>query len=325
MSSEQAFNRPLIGISACLLGERVRYDGGHKQHSFICSSLGDYFDFKSFCPEMEIGLGVPRPTIRLVDHEGEIRCSQSKDSRVDVTEKLKQTAHEQFSWIEGLAGYIVKKGSPSCGMERVKVHFIDEEGQTHRTENNGIGLFTEQLLQHFPHLPVEEEGRLGDAVIRENFIARVLIYQRWRDMASEGLSLNALMTFHATLKYTLFSHDQQQARDLGRALSQCTQAQLETFIPEYLQSLMRILTIKATRKNHVNVLQHIQGYLKPYLSADDKAEMQEIITQYHQGLVPLIVPITLLRHYFRQYPNEYIAKSSYLYPHPNELMLLNRL
>ena len=316
-------SKPLIGISSCLLGEEVRFDGGHKQHSYICRTLGDYFDFRSFCPEMAIGLGVPRETIHLIDVGGEIECVGSKDSSRNVTKQLEEVAAAQAPWCQDLSGYILKKGSPSCGMERVKVHHISDKGR--HTINNGVGIFAKVLMQQFPHLPVEEEGRLGDAVIRENFISRVLIYKRWRDLDQQGLTVNALMKFHAAVKYTLFSHNQQRARALGKALSQISAAELDAFKAKYLLELMEILRIKATRNNHVNVLQHIQGYLKQELSKEDKQELQESIHSYHQGLLPLIVPITLLRHYFRLYPKPYIADSSYLYPHPHELMLLNRI
>ena len=317
-------NRPLIGISSCLLGEQVRYDGGHKQHSYICKTLGDYFDFRSFCPEMAIGLGVPRETIRLVDVEGDIECQATKNPEQNYTQALTDIAEQQHDWCKDLTGYILKKGSPSCGMERVKVYHLSPNGGAHTT-HHGVGIFAKALMQQLPYLPIEEEGRLGDAVIRENFISRVLVYQRWRDLDAEGMTLSQLMAFHASLKYTLYSHDQHRTRALGQALAKVKAAEFSAFQQNYLHELMAILTIKATRKNHVNVLQHIQGYLKSYLSSADKQELQDSIQQYHQGMLPLIVPITLMRHYFRVYPNDYISQSSYLYPHPRELMLLNRI
>ncbi len=308
-----------VGISSCLLGEKVRHDGSHKHHSYIVSTLGKYFVYRSFCPEMNIGLGVPRKPIRLVNKEGAIRCVGVKDPQFDVTEKLVNSAVEQKQWHEKIYAYIVKKDSPSCGMERVKVYKNDVP------ERSGSGLYTKTLMQHFPNLPVEEEGRLGDAVLRENFIKRVFIYKRWHDMLDEGLDLKKLIRFHAQHKLILYSHDQNIARELGKQLSGIRKDEVERFSEEYVSKMMRILKISATRKNHVNVLQHIQGYLKKDLDAEDKAELTQLIEEYRLGQVPLIVPITLLRHHFRKFPDAYIEESYYMNPHPKELMLLNML
>jgi len=312
-------NKIPVGISSCLLGEKVRHDGGHKHHSYIVSTLGEYFEYRSFCPEMSIGLGVPRKPIRLVTREDGIHCVGVKDPSFDVTEKLIQTTNEQQHWHRKIYAYIVKKDSPSCGMERVKVYNND------MPTRSGSGLYTQTLMQNFPNLPVEEEGRLGDAKLRENFIKRVFIYKRWHDMADNGLDLKNLTQFHAQHKLILLSHNQKQARELGKKLSNTRAEEVKEFSDEYLATLMQILKLPATTKNHVNVLQHIQGYLKKNLDTDDKAELTQIIEEYRLGQVPLIVPITLLRHHFRKNPAPYIEDSYYMHPHPKELMLLNRL
>jgi uncharacterized protein YbgA (DUF1722 family) len=204
-------------------------------------------------------------------------------------------------------------------MERVKQY---REGSVERT---GVGIYANRMMQNFPNLPVEEEGRLGDPVLRENFIQRVFIYFRWSQLVATGLSLESLTRFHAQHKLTLMSHDQELARELGRELSDVMSQNLQEFADEYISRLMIILKIKASRGNHVNVLQHIQGYLKKHLSKDDKRELTESIDQYRLGYLPLIVPITLLRHHFLKYPDEYIENSYYMCPHPRELMLLNSL
>ncbi len=313
-------NAPLVGISSCLLGEKVRFDGGHKQNSYILKTLSQYFTFQPFCPEVDIGLGVPRETIHLIRENDLIRCVGTKSSELDVTQALKDSASQQSSHHQALSGYILKRDSPSCGMERVRVY---HNGMPQR---NGSGIFAQQMMQNHPNLPVEEEGRLGDPVLRENFIQRVFIFYRWKKLTESEISWQLLNRFHAQHKYILMSHNQEQARTLGRELAEAnTKMSAEEFIPQYGADLMVLLKQPATRKNHTNVLQHIQGYLKSHLDKDDKQELTESIENYRLGLLPLIVPITLLKHYFRKYPNDYMVNSYYLSPHPSELMLLNHI
>lgn len=308
-----------VGISSCLIGEPVRFDGGHKQNAYIMSTLGQYFDFRSFCPEMAIGLGAPRPTLRLVKQQERVEARGVKDQAIDVTDDLIDIAEQQKPWHEDICGYIVKKGSPSCGMERVKVYHKDIP------QADGVGLYTQTVMRNFPNLPVEEEGRLGDPHLRENFIQRVYIYQRWKSLVANDLNWASLMDFHARHKLIFFSHNQDMSRQLGKALSKAQDQAIEVFAEQYIADLMSILKITATRKNHVNVLEHIRGYLKQDLDKDDKQELSESIENYRQGLLPLIVPVTLLRHHFRRNPDDYIERSYYMQPHPKELKLLNLL
>lgn len=313
--------RPLIpiGISSCLIGELVRYDGGHKQNHYILDTLGEYFDFRAFCPEVAIGLGIPRPPIRLINEDNRVQAVGVKDETLRVTDQLIDVANEQSDWQQSMCGYIVKKGSPSCGMERVKIY------------NNGIpnqfgsGLYTQTLMQNFPNLPVEEEGRLGDPWLRENFIKRVFIFNRWKHICKVGLSWAAMMKFHGQHKLILVSHDQTLARKLGKKLSTATDQPLDEFSIFYIAEFMSILKLPAKCTNHVNVLEHIRGYLKHELDKDDKQELTDSIENYRLGHLPLIVPITLLKHHFRKHPNDYIEKSFYMQPHPKQLMLLNTL
>lgn len=308
-----------VGISSCLLGEQVRFDGGHKNNPYINQTLGLYFNFKPFCPEVDIGLGTPREPIRLVVEEDSVRCIGTKTKSLDVTEQLIDSANKQQQWQQEIFGYILKKDSPSCGMERVKQY---RNGSVERT---GIGIYANQMMRNFPNLPVEEEGRLGDPVIRENFIQRVFIYYRWGQLLASGLNFESLTKFHAQHKLILMSHEQNLARELGRELSESSSKNLQEYADEYISKLMALLKIKASRGNHVNVLQHIQGYLKKHLDREDKRELTEAIEQYRLGYLPLIVPITLLRHHFLKYPDDYINSSYYMNPHPKELMLLNSL
>lgn len=311
-----------IGISSCLMGENVRFDSGHKKNAYITGILSDYFEFTPFCPEVSIGLGIPRETIRLVNVDDEVRCVGTKSADLDVTEKLYQSADEQKGWHADLSGYILKKDSPSCGMERVKLYKGIEKGQM--AEKAGIGLYAKRLMENFPHLPVEEEGRLGDAALRENFIQRVYIYARWQALEKKGFTLAGLQAFHAQHKYIFMSHNQNLGRALGASLAN-SDKEIDALALDYLASMMALLKSTATRKNHVNTLQHMQGYLKNDLDVGDKEELRSTIADYHKGLLPLIVPITLLRHHFRRHPKNYIENSYYLQPHPGEMMLLNHI
>lgn len=308
-----------IGISSCLLGEKVRFDSGHKKNAYINGVLADYFEFAAFCPEVEIGLGIPREPIRLVRLQGKVHCKGSKNEALDVTDKLCDIAEKQQKWHKGLSGYLLKKDSPSCGMARVKVYNND------MPKREGVGLYAKTLMDNFPHLPVEEEGRLEDAQLRENFIQRVYVYSRWKALENEGVSLPKLQIFHAQHKYIFMSHNQTKAKKLGALLVGTHPADLHQLADQYLELMTAILKVIATKKNHVNTLQHIQGYLKKHLNADDKAELVSLIDDYRQGLLPLVVPITLLRHHFRKHPNAYITESYYMQPHPGELMLLNSI
>lgn len=319
MANDKTMEKIPIGISSCLLGQQVRYDGGHKNNDYIVSTLGEHFHFLPFCPEVEIGLGIPREPVRLIRQADGIRCVGTKDNSLDVTDKLIAAANQQAHWHSQVCGYILKKDSPSCGMERVKVFNNGQPGR------DGSGIYARQLMHNFPHLPMEEEGRLCDPVLRENFIQRVFVYRRWQQLTSKGLSLDSLTRFHARHKLIYMSHNQDMNRELGRVLSTLNKNELSENGQQYLSSAMEILKIPATRKNHTNVLQHIQGYLKKELARDDIEELGETIDQYRQGYLPLIVPITLLKHHFRRSPNDYIDNSWYMQPHPQELMLLNGL
>ena len=319
MQADSGQEKILIGISSCLIGEKVRFDGGHKQNRYILDTLGKHFCFRPFCPEIAIGLGTPRETIRLVDVDGSTEAIGNKSAGLNVTEALIRSAHTQRDWHRQIFGYIVKKDSPSCGMDRVRIYHDDQP------RRNGRGLYTSTMMQNFPALPVEEEGRLGDPVLRESFVKRVFIYKRWSDMIDRGLEWSALTDFHARHKLILYSHNQDLGRKLGRELSAAHRQAIEDYAPRYLEEMMKILQIFAKRSNHVNVLEHIRGYLKRGLDRDDKRELTDTIENYRRGLLPLIVPITLLRHHFRKNPNSYIERSYYMQPHPDELMLLNSL
>ncbi len=316
-----ATSKLLIGISSCLLGERVRFDAGHKNNAYVTKTLSEYFEFRPFCPEVSIGLGIPREPIRLIHDERDknIRCVGTKNSELDVTDQLRACAEDQFPWIKGVSGYIFKKDSPSCGMERVKVY---TKNMPHRT---GVGIYAAAILRAFPNLPTEEEGRLGDPRLRENFIKRVFIYRRWQDLTKTPPSKKSLVDFHARHKLIFMSHSQTKSRALGQLVSQVGNMDMQHYCGQYIAAVTEIVRKPTHRKNHTNILKHIQGYLKRKLDKDDKAELEHMIEQYRLGYLPLIVPITLLRHHFRKYPDTYIDQSYYMQPHPRELMLQNVL
>ncbi len=313
-----------IGISACLLGQQVRFDGGHKHDGYITGTLGLYFDFVPLCPEVGIGLGVPRPTLHLVRNDGSLRAVNVKDPTIDHTEALSRYFEQSLPQLAGIHGYILKKNSPSCGMERVKVYTMVKQNLP--PDRDGIGIFAQALRAKFPLLPVEEEGRLCDPVLRENFIGRIFVYHRWQQLLAAGLTPGDLVDFHADHKYVLMAHDQDSARELGQMVAQVGVVDdLPALAADYFRLLMTTLAKRVTRGQHANVLMHLMGYLKGCIDAADRQEMLDTIHQYRHGYVPLVVPITLLKHHFRRHPQPYIERQHYLNSHPKELMLRNQL
>jgi len=307
-----------VGVSSCLLGEQVRYDGGHKHNGFLTETLARYFEFVPYCPELAIGLGVPRPPIRLVSTGEGIRARGTKDPALDVTDRLAAYGARVASRSRHLCGYILKKGSPSCGMERVKV-YPEKGGNT----GKGRGLYAAALMERLPSLPVEEEGRLMDPVLRENFIERVFVLHRWNTAMRQGVTPRRLVEFHTGHKFALLAHDEPSYRRLGQLVARAGAAPVRELAAEYLADLMQALARPATRRRHANVLNHLAGFFKKKLDALDRAELKEVIDRYREGLVPLVVPVTLLKHHLRRHPDPYLAGQHYLDPHPAELMLRN--
>jgi uncharacterized protein YbgA (DUF1722 family) len=268
-----------------------------------------------------MGLGVPRETLRLVNEGDGVRLI-APDSRTDRTDLMNAYAEKRLAELEAqhLCGYVLKRGSPSCGMERVRVY---RKGvPLHRS---GRGLFAESLFKRFPHLPMEEEGRLNDVRIRENFVSRVFAYRRWQVAAEEGLTTAALMRFHAQHKFVLMAHSQAGAKRLGMLVGGIRKAALRDAIRSYFESFFQVMQHPPTVRNHANVLQHMAGYVSEHVDQTDRSELTDLVDRYRRGLVPLIVPVTLLRHYVRKHGIAYLADQVYLDPHPDELMLLNHL
>lgn len=304
-----------IGISACVAGERVRFDKGHKKSYFCTEELTEFAELKPVCPEMAVGLPTPRPTIRQIQTKDGLRVSRP-DGSGDVTEKLIMFGQTYSKRCSDLAGFIFCAKSPSCGMERVKVYHHHGKG----AESNGTGLFAKQLMDSNPLLPVEENGRLNDPVIRENFITRVFTYQKWLDLQESGITRGKLIAFHSTHKYLVMSHNVESCRTLGRMLAS-PDIETEELAARYISALMEALSNHATRRSHTNTLQHLQGYLKKKISRDEKSELSREIEAFRKGVTPLLVPLTLIRHHLVNHPDEYLLSQTYLNPHPKELRL----
>ncbi len=313
-----AWSPPLrLGISRCLLGDEVRYDGGHKRDHFLVEVLGRYVEWVPVCPEVEAGFGVPREAMRLVGDPRHPRLMTVTSAR-DRTAEMARFSDERVRELEALdlSGFVFKKDSPSCGVERVRV--FNRQGMPSR---NGIGLFARAFMDRFPLIPVEEEGRLCDPVLREHFIERVFCYRRWRDLLKGRITRQAVVEFHTAHKYLLMAHSREHVQRLGRLVANAHRYRPSDLARQYGAGFMEALKVKATVRKHVNVLQHIAGHLKGLLKAGERDELRDVIEDYHRGLVPLVVPITLLKHYVRAYDVAYVRDQVYLNPHPKELML----
>ena len=308
-----------IGISSCLLGEAVRYDGGHQKDSYITGALARHFTWVSVCPEMELGLGAPRETIRLVGDAAAPRLLATQ-SGTDLTEAMDTYARARVGGLGALSGYILKRASPSCGMEHVKVY--SESGVPSRA---GRGLFAQRLMEAYPRLPVEEEGRLSDLRLRDNFITRVFAYRRLRALVESEARPKDIVAFHTAHKFLLLAHSPVDSANLGRLLGNLKSLPRAEWLARYEEGFMRALAVAATPRKHVSVLQHVVRFFKPRLSPAEKRELDGLITDFAQGLVPLVVPITLINHYVAKFAVSYIADQLYLSPHPKELMLRNHV
>jgi uncharacterized protein YbgA (DUF1722 family)/uncharacterized protein YbbK (DUF523 family) len=310
-----------LGVSACLLGEQVRYDGGHKRDLFLLETLGRFVEWVPVCPEVEIGLGIPRESVRLVETDAGVRMIAPKSGK-DHTEKMESWAAAHMAQLERarLHGFVLKKDSPSCGLFRVKIR--RENG--YAAERNGRGLFARELVARFRFLPVEEEGRLHDMPLRENFIERVFAYQRWLRLLEDDPTPRGLVAFHTVHKLTILSHSPDHYRKLGRLVARAGRSDWAETSERYGETLMEALSVLTTKGRHVNVLQHLAGFVKAAMSRDDREELAAAVADYRAGHVPLVVPLTLLRHHLRG--NDAVAWATsqvYLSPYPKELMLRN--
>lgn len=309
-----------IGISSCLLGENVRWDGGHKRDDFLLGTVAPHVTWVPVCPEVESGMGVPRPTVRLeLDADGVVRMVDPKSGKDHTTSMTRYSkARVRALTEENLDGYVLKKDSPSCGMERVRLN--PANGMPVRT---GVGLFAAELIARFPLLPIEEEGRLNDPNLRENFFERVFAYRRLKSLFSQRWKPADLVLFHTAEKMLLLAHDPQGYRALGRMVAAVKSSPHGELEEQYSHAFMAVMCKLATPRKHVNVLQHMQGHFSEQLDAPARAELGALVEDFGHGLVPLIAPVTLFRHYVRRFAVDYLSGQTYLEPHPKELMLRN--
>lgn len=310
-----------LGVSSCLLGEHVRFDGGHKENHYLTETLAPFVEWVPVCPEVDIGLGTPREAIRLVGTTQAPRLLAPKSGN-DLTEQMLNYARAKITQLQrmDLDGYILKKDSPSCGMERVRVYH--ENGGAART---GVGLYARVLLAKMPDLPIEEEGRLHDPALRANFVVRIFAHRRWRALVQNDFRLAALVRFHAQEKFLLMAHSEKHLRALGKLVAAAKAQKPQALLTQYGEFYFAALREPATKRAHTNVLQHLAGFFKKQLESKDKAELQNVITDFRKGLVPLIVPLTLLKHYINKFDLHYLREQVYLNPHPKELQLLNHV
>jgi uncharacterized protein YbgA (DUF1722 family)/uncharacterized protein YbbK (DUF523 family) len=313
-------DRLRLGVSSCLLGEQVRFDGGHKHDHFLTDVLGRYVEWVPVCPELEIGMGVPREAVRL---EGDVDAPRMVGTRTqtDHTTAMRRFASVRVRQLAGLdlQGYVFKKGSPSCGLERVRVY-----GGSGIPSRRGRGLFAAAFMRALPLLPVEEEGRLTDPVLRESFIERVFAYRRWQVLAATP-GRGALVAFHTAHKFQLLSHSPKHYRALGPFVGEQKSMRAAALVAEYGTAFMEALAVHTTTAKHVNVLQHLAGFCREHLDAGDRRELADVIEDYRRFLVPLVVPLTLLRHHIERHRIAYVQGQTYLSPHPKELMLRNHV
>jgi len=319
-SGGEVHSRPRLAVSSCLLGQAVRYDGRHKRHNWLVDTLGRCVDFEPLCPEVSIGLGIPREPVQLTGDPRHpcVRAVSHPDR--DVTADLQAEGHAVATTLGGVAGYVFKSRSPSCGLFHVGV--LTESG---RIVHSGQGVYARVIQKACPCLPLEEEGRLDDAALRENFVNRLYTYQRWLSLCAAGLSAQRLLDFHARHKYLLMAHSPEDCRRLGRLLSRLRDADLFVLAREYLAGLMAGLMQESATTRHVNVLQHIVGHLKQGIAASDKAELLAVLEAYRHREIPLAVPVMCLRRHVHCCPDEYIGRQWYLWPYPDELELRDHL
>jgi len=310
-----------LGISTCLLGENVRYDGGYKLDRFLTDTLGQYVEYVPVCPEVEYGLGVPREPMHLEGNPDSPRLVTIR-TKQDMTDPMVRWARKRVVDLkkEDLCGFIFKSDSPSSGMERIKVY--NEKGMPVK---KGVGLFAKIFMDHFPLLPVEDEGRLHDPGLRENFIERIFTLKRWREALREKKTRGNVVDFHTKHKLLILSHSPKQYQIMGKLVAKAKDLPLKELYQQYQGILTEVLQLKITPKKNANVLQHMTGYFREHLSPDEKQELLEVIDHYRKEYIPLIVPITLINHYVRKYNHPYLKEQVFLNPHPLELQLRNHV
>ena len=315
----QLRDMPRLGISRCLLGEEVRYDGGHKRERFLTDTLGRFVEWIPICPEVEAGLGTPREAMRLVGTPETPRLLTIK-THIDHTNTITRFSSHKIHELQHLKldGYVFKKDSPSCGIKQVRVY---QHGSS--PSRKGIGVFAQAFQESFPLIPIEDEGRLNDSGIRENFIERMFAYHRWQNLLCDRITRGAIVDFHTRHKYFLMAHSRPHYHELGQLVASANRYTPRQLALGYASTFMDALKVKTTVRKHVNVLQHLIGHFKKQISHAQRMELQEVIGDYHHGLTPLKAPLTLIAHYVRELNIDYLADQVYLQPHPKQIIFKN--
>ena len=309
--------KPQIGVSACLARQAVRFDGGFIANPFVNNECATFFDIHTVCPEVEMGLGIPRQVIQLRDFDGEIRLVYSKNPEKQITHSMREFSERRIKTLPTLDGYIFKKDSPSCGVFKVPV----KNNKTGMRKRNGIGIFARAFKDQYPEIPTEDEGRLNDKAIRENFLERVYAHYRWRQIAESQNAIKSFREFHKNYKLILMAKDNRAYRELGRIAAAVNNHNYEEKSQEYFRLFMQAMSKIPTHGHHINVMMHILGYLKDHLNRKDKVELLRWFETYREQRVNRVTPMMLLQHHFNRHPNEYIAEQYYFSPFPDELML----
>lgn len=314
-------SRPVLGIGSCLAGNAVRYNGDSKKPNVHVRSIAEHFQTRAFCPEMGIGLGVPRPPIHLIQRGDAIRVVDAATHEQDYTDPIRDYARQVLANAPELCGYILVKGSPSCGYGRVKRY--SEQGNPLGSDQNGI--FAAELARLDPLLPLEDDGRLNDPGLRDSFVTRAGVYHNWKLLCREGLSAHRLVQFYSRHKYLVMAHHVASYKQIGRLLANAGGENIEALAQTFINTLMAALARPATRRSHSNVLFHIAGYLKRSISDQQRQRLAVLIEEYRTGRVPLVVPLTLLKHHFADNPDAYVHSQVFLQPYPDELGMRNEL
>lgn len=319
--NRRSHSRIPIAISSCLLGESVRYNGGHKRSVFCADTLSLYFEYLPFCPEVAIGMGVPRESIRLVGDWDAPNAVGTKTESLDVTKALVGYADDVRDQIKDCRGYIFMKDSPSCGLYSTKVY--NSKMGLHPKKRSG--LYAARIRESFPLIPMEESGRLNDPELRENFIARVFAFDDWKSNVHSQPSAKKLVAFHSRYKYWVMAYSQALYKKLGQMVASAGVGDINELCHAYIHDLMDGTRKPPTRTGHVNVLFHLVGYLRETVPGGIRQDLTQAIDEYRRALVPLAVPMKLMEHYLENYASDYVRRQSYINPYPYELGLRNAI
>lgn len=310
-----------LGVSQCLLGEQVRYDGGHKRNRFLTDVLSQYVEFRPVCPEVAIGLGIPRKPIRLVATDGDTRVRGIENPDLDVTDALSAHADAVTDQLNDICGYVFMQNSPSCGVFGMKRYGVNG----FPLDSKGRGAFAKRLMELMPLLPVEEAGRLNDAGLRDNFLTRVFAFYDWKTQVEPDPTAKKLIDFYSRYKYQVMAHHVPSYFAIGKYLSNLSDKDIKTSCATFFELFMTALSHHAGRKGNTNAMTHLRGYLKLLLQPHEKQELSQVIDSYKNGFVPLVVPLTLLKHHLMKVDNPYLKSQTFWSPHPENLGLRNHI